>query len=424
MKCYRLILSILLPILPGLCQAENSYVVSDTEILKSAFEMSGACTVAVYTNDDKDVLVLLNDMGEGRLNCFFKANGHWDILAETLLFTPASIIEKQQQWRLCVIDREDTPDKKIRTVVSIYNTDNATLDLEKPEVVITIPADKVFANENTKKGEQLLSLPDKTENYLLVGKCRETKWDPISIAGSIISGGHGAFAEWPFLAEIKADKVVSYHKWPEGLWTNDVIDRTKVFLLGNTCHLVAKKSKAYMPSLQEIKYVSFDINKKQWGKPSIVYREIRKGGIFSYRDPIIGYPAILSTEDTVFVAWSLSDDDRLGAGIFIRSMDNNKWSNIEKISSSGGQPLIIEHNKVIYIFWGEKGKGLFYSSYENGIWSKPQLVVKDENIFTYHSSPWAIATDDDGSFHIVYPQRCSSKGYRIKNLIYVKLEKD
>lgn len=422
MKCFSLILFILLPIFPGFCQAENSYAVSNTEILNSAIEMSGACTIAVYANDDKGVIVLLNDMGEGRLNRFFKANEQWDMFAETPLFTPASIIEEQEHWRLCIIGREETPDKKIRTVVSIYNADDAILNLEKPEVAITIPASKRFASERRRSGQQLLVLPDKAGHYLLVGTCTEAKWDPISIVGNIISGGHGGFSRRPFLVEIEDQNTLSYYKWPEDLWTNEVVSTTAMSLYDDKYHLVGIKSKEYMPHFRSIVYSYFDVELKKWNKPVTLYKEKRNG---EYRDTTVGRPEVLAVEGKVFVAWSLRNDAKLGTGVFVRYMTNDNWNDIEKISSSGDRPLIIEHNKVIYIFWGEKGKGLSYSSYTNGIWSKAQLAVKDENVFTYHRFPWAITTDDSGSFHIVYPQKCPSKGYRLlKNLIYVKLEKD
>lgn len=401
--------------------ADAQYVIKDKKILLEGVSLYPFSQTEIQTITGQTIYILFNDGDQKKLHLFQKKSGKWNSTNNVIpWYTQSGIFLEQQKPRVYTIINEPTPDKKrIKIQISIYEIDEAKIDLEKPATTITIPADKIFSSERCKTGEQLFPLPDKDGHYLLLGNCDQAKWDPIAIFGTIISGGHGGFANWPFLAEIKPGHEVSYYKWPVNYGTNAVAKVSQAILFGNKYHLVGTWHREYMPSRNRIEYSVFDFESDKWSKPEEVYKAARSQNV------LFGSPAIQVNDENIFIAWSLRNDELLSPGIFVRCKSNNQWSDAIKLAPVMDSPLILDgRDRIPLVFWRENDKGIFLSSQEDGNWSVPVLVVSDEKIGT-KNVPWDIKSDNDGTIHIVYFQENSNSAAPFDmNIVYACLEQE
>jgi hypothetical protein len=423
MTCFGRLLSVLgFLFIFNICLADRVYLIKNQKILMTDTPIHSLSGLEIYAATENDVHIMFNDMSQKKLHLFFKISGIWNQADRAIpWYTQAGLFSDRERPQLYTVEIEPVEKNISRTKVSIYRSLDNKWDLSAADVTLYLDQKEVFSNEEHKEARALFPWPDKPNVYLLLGLCTERKWDPLSMLGNIISGGHGAFSRWPFLAEINNGQVSCYHKWPEKFESNEIMVTPKMFVFKNKCHLVGEKYKEYLPSLQRIEYSDFDMEQKTWSKPVEIYKETSKD---SARDATVGCPAVLATGSEVLVTWSLRDDGLLGSGVFVRSKVNEKWSVIEKLSSSGDSPLLVEgQNGEIFIFWREEGKGLFCSSYEYGSWSKPCLAVIDEKIATGNTL-WNITSDTNGDFHLVYEQKVSDIDRWHLNIVYVLFEKN
>ena len=401
--------------------AGNQYVIKDKTILMEDVSLYPFSTTEIQTVTGQDIYILFNDGDQNKLYLFQRKSGNWNSINKTIpWFTPSGMLSKQQQLEVYTIVNEPTIDKKrIQTVISIYEINSAKIDLEKPDATITIPADKIFVNERSKTGEKLLQLPNEDGHYLLIGNCDQAKWDPLAVIGTVISGGHAGFANWPFLAEIKDVNEITYQKWPVNYGTNAVAKVSQAVLLEDKYHFVGTWHREYMSSHERIEYSVFDLKSRKWSKPEKIYEE--KG---SYSSPC-GNPAIQANDENIVIAWSLGNDDHLGSGLFARCKFNGTWSSTDKISSFSANPLLAQdNNDNICAFWCEDRKGILMSSFLNRKWSEPCIIVNDEKIATVNV-PWNIKSDNNGNIHVVYFQKnLNTADPSDMDMIYACLEKE
>lgn len=385
--------------------ADSRYVIRDKKILMKGVSSHPFSQIEIHATWNQQVHIVFNDMDETKLHLFSKGSEKWDSRDKAVPWiTLTGMFTEQQRPRLYTIVNEPTSDKKrFKILISVYEIDEAKIDLEKPATTITIPADKIFSNERSKKGEKLLPSSE-DGHYLLLGTCDQAKWDPFAVIGTVISGGHAGFANWPFLAEIEDVNEITYRKWPINYGTNAVARISQAVLVENKYHFVGTWYKEYMSSHERIEYSFFDLKSQKWSKPEEIYEE--KG---NYSSPH-GKPAIQANDEDIVIAWSLGNDDHLGSGLFARYKFNGTWSDTEKISSFYASPILAQDRNPILArdrddnicaFWCEDGKEIFMSSFINRKWSEPCVIVNDERIVTINV-PWSIQFDNKGNLHVAY----------------------
>lgn len=396
----------------------GEYVITEKNILKTGIPLDTWAEAEIYSTDD-NVYIVLNAMRQNELFLFSKISNGWNSAGKKVpLGTKTGIFSEQHKLRLYTIVNEPTSNnKRFRTVISLYEIDEAKIDLGNPATTIIIPPEKIFSNERRKTGGKLLPLSDKEGHYLLLGTCDQAKWDPLAVIGTVISGGHAGFTNWPFLAEIKDVNEIAYHKWPVNYGTNAVVEISQAVLVDSKYHFVGTWHKEYMPSHERIEYSFFDLKSSKWSKPELIYKE--KG---NYSSPC-GKPAIQANDENIAIAWSLGNDDQLGSGLFAICKFNGTWGDTEKISSFVGNPLLMQDiNGNMCVFWRESRKGILVSSFLNRKWSEPCIIVNDEFIDTRRTL-WDIKSDRQGNFHLIYTRKISDQMSDFgENIMYVRLE--
>ncbi len=393
--------------------ADNSYIIKTKDVLCSDVQ-AVLYTLQMLPMDKEEVIVILNEQWPQKLQLFYRKSGHWNSTRKELSrHTRAGLFSEEENCVLYTVSTEIGSNKISNTEISFYRYKEDLWNLSHPDKIVRLIPEKAYQNEYM----ELIPLIEKPKTYLLTGAYTKIRYDPLSILGNIVSGGHGGFAIYPFLMELSEESTGSYYVWPEKMKTTETVKFDQLDLTEGVCHLVGIKYKIYMPSKEKVVYANFNVEKKNWNKPQTVYEGSSKTSFF-------GYPVIQTNNGQIVIAWALRNDDRLGSGIFICEKSNEKWNTVKKLSSLFDQPLLTENKDGnSCVLWREDNKGILLSVKEGNQWSTPCLIVNDNNIGT-KNVPWDIKSDKDGNFHIVYSSRkMDSTDPHIMNVIYVYLER-
>jgi len=397
----------------------DEYVIREKTILRVGVPIRNSTRAEIASADDNGVHIVLYGMWHTRVFFFAKRPDGWmSASTEVPILTEAGLLSQEPQPQVyTIVNKPVSGTTDLQTIVSVFQVDLDTSEFGNPHTMITIPTDKIFSSELGKKGQQLFPLPDKTGRYLLLGECSQSKWDPLAIAGHIISGGHSCFSNWPFLAEISESDKAIFYKWPVNYATNEVMWIRQAVPMDNKVHLVGIWYKEYMPSRYRLEYSVCDRESGKWSKPEVVYKQTRSPKYLSTS------PSILVDEENVVIAWCLGDNDDLGPGIFVRSKVKNAWTKTEKVSPCFDDPLLAKDNKGNpSVFWRTPEQGIYVSSWNGNKWAAPCLLLQDDKIHTAGTA-WDIKSDGQGKYHVVYCQRHPDRPLDSEeHIVYVYIE--
>lgn len=422
---YNLAFVVTLLFAANYCSADRSYSVKSRKVLCSDNEL-GNSVVQIHAGSDGNIIVLLNKYTKREMDLFTLYQGNWKNEIKTFsAFANGVLFKEQEQTVFCTLETQIKSGKKTGSRISFYKLQREPWNLSTPYKRLNVDyKEKVFSGSGLDT-DTIYSLPDRPQQYILLGSCTERKWDPLNILGTILSGGHSGYDRKPFVAEINNEQVVSYFLWPRNLESNEVVSLSLPYISSDECHLVGTVIKEYKNYLMKIEYAGFNFETNKWTKPTVIYQETRKG---EYNGFVLGgRPQILATETQLFIAWSLLKDDLLGPGVFIRTKMNQKWKETKRISDSGDHPLLKKNtNGTPYLFWHESGKGFFCSYLQDQDWSLPCNIVEEQHLSKY-GLVWDVNIDNNGDLHIIYLKSTSGKENIISHdydLIYMLLQKN
>lgn len=399
---------------------DSQYTIKSHEVLLTEISAHSFSQTDICAKGGQNVYILFSDLSNEKIRLFSNQSGQWNSVNKTV----APLVRAGMHWvnhglQLYTIENKPTSDKKrVSTEISVYNIKDTASGLENANAVLLIPPDKTFVREQMKSGEELILLNEETGHFLLLGDCTQSILDPIAVIGNVISGGHGGFAKWPFLAELKGGNDVAYYKWPDSLGTNDVISAIGIVIEGDNCHFVGRKGKAYLPSTEKIVYACFDLKDMKWSKPETVYSE--SGGDLSGQN-ILDISQVLVARNRLTLAWSFKSEVLFRSGILVSSRMNGKWTKATRLTSNIGKPRLVQNKEGNpCVFWLVDGEGIYVSVLCEEQWSAPRLIVEDEKAGS--GIPWSIRTYE-GIGHIIYFQKyMNSAGRHQMNAVYVCLE--
>lgn len=326
-----------------------------------------------------------------------------------------------------------------RTYISLYSlTNNMMLPWESKEASEIDKSNIIFDYEQAQRRypAKLLPVPGDPNSFCTVGLTDEPRYDPLSLASRLLSGGHGGVAFGAFIGKLENGTISEYYDLPVKLKDRECLKYCDSKVDGERIHVVWRKQREYSQDPPTFVYSCFDWGTKKWAEPKDLLHgyEYNKDTSYSCQSASIAYD-----QKNVYCAWGWEAYNKKSkssgeSGIYFASMMDNQWSEVTKIADTPDFPdvqLIVDNHGLIYAFWPVEAKGMFFRRKRGAIWSNITAAVQDQDErIHYHGSglgmtprlrAFDIVLDRSNNFHIAYLHEGSSRKKLPSELVYVKM---
>ena len=284
---------------------------------------------------------------------------------------------------------------------------------------------------------QLVSISEEPNLYFIIGQYTQFSLDPITIMSHLLSGGHGDRRERPYGAVVENGAITGYYKIPgEKLRFRDTIGEMYAIPVDQKIHMVwAKHQDGVAPERELLQYSCFDLNDKAWSQAVMPFSyKLRKDMKYYCSGPML-----IRHNEILYCTWRWgifpkNDEKQVvnTSGVYVSSKKDQEWSVPIHIAHSGRWPIMLPDTiGTLYIFWCEKGKGIFYKANTPGGWKTPaQVVIKDplvrsKPLYYFRKRPYDLVFDKENILHIVYARNDDPKELMdAGKLIYAKVKLD
>lgn len=321
--------------------------------------------------------------------------------------------------------------------ISLYSlTNNMMLPWESKEASEINKNNIIFDYEQARRRypSKLLPVPGDPGSFCTIGMIDEPRYDPLSLAGRLLSGGHAGYVWGAFIGKLENGTISEYYDLPISLKDREGLKYYDSKVDGEKIHVVWRKMREYSQDPPTLVYSCFDWGTKKWAEPKDLLHgyEYNKDTSYGCQSASLDYD-----EKNVYCAWGWKAYNRKSkssgeSGIYFASMTDNQWSKVTKLADIPDFPdvqLIVDNHGLIYAFWPVKGKGMFFRRKTGAIWSNITAAVQDERIEYYGSGlgttprlrVFDVVLDRSNNFHIAYLHEGSSRKKLPSELVYVKM---
>jgi hypothetical protein len=340
------------------------------------------------------------------------------------------VCEPYQQWHgLAVDDSFQVYSMNVsdgQATISFYPLDESNKLSETPTKILSFKTnEKYFPKEVSRDYLRVIAI-DSNELFI-IGKYTESKMNPITFLGALMSGGHSGYASRLFGMRVHDNTILGQYNIPERIGNNDYAVLESAIGTSHNIFIGWIKRQNYSFS-SAIKWMcaKYDLTENRWGEPVELFHD---GGGASYSQFYDGPFMAIDNNNVLHSVWSYGEWKLTkpvtigeGSGVFYRSGYESLAKTRTVTDAVSTRPRIIaDKNGKIHVFWtqdntfGTQDSGLFHWQPDGG---KVDLLIREQRV----GSLDAAVTNDD--VNIVFVKFDETSRSSILEYVKVGLKKN
>jgi hypothetical protein len=311
-----------------------------------------------------------------------------------------------------------------KETISFYSLDGTNKLSETPSKILSFKTDeKYFPNEVSRQYLRVVAI-DSNELFL-IGKYTESKMNPITFLGAVISGGHSGYANRLFGMRVRDNTILGQYNIPERIENNGYADLASTIGTSQNIFIgwVRGQNYSFSGALKWMR-AQYDLTENRWQEPIELFRD-EGGADFSkfYAGPFFA----IDSNNVLHSVWSYTrfrqkspTTTGKGSGVFYRS-GYKTLAKTQTITDaiSPKSKIVADKSGKIHIFWtqnntfGTQDSGLFHWQSDG---SKIDLLIPEQRVGVLD-----VAVSSNNDIHVVFVKFPEASRNTI--LEYVKIMK-